>query len=72
MHTDATLLANYSQHFWDVKSLKLHVVACFCVLLGVVVAQSLKPVKLLATCKRTQQHDWSNNVVSCCVRLHVA
>ena len=29
-------------------------VACCCALLGVVV-QSLKPVKLLATCKRTQQ-----------------
>ena len=32
----------------------LHVVACCCLLLGVVV-QSLNPVKLLATCKQTQQ-----------------
>ena len=31
-----------------------HTVACCCVLLGVV-AQSLKPVKLLGTYKRTQQ-----------------
>ena len=31
-----------------------HPVACRCELL-VVVAQNLKPVKLLATCKRTQQ-----------------
>ena len=31
-----------------------HPVACCCALLGVV-AQYLKPVKLLATCKRTQQ-----------------
>ena len=31
-----------------------HPVACCCELLGVV-AQNLKPVKLLATCKRTQQ-----------------
>ena len=31
-----------------------------------VFAQSLNPVKLLATCKRP------NNVGSCCVRLHVA
>ena len=31
-----------------------HSVACCCVLLGVV-AQSLKPVKRLATCKRAQQ-----------------
>ena len=39
----------------------LHVTCCVrlhtpcCMLLGVVSAQSLKPVKLLATCKRTQQ-----------------
>ena len=32
----------------------LHVVACRCVLLGVV-AQSVNPVKLLATCKQTQK-----------------
>ena len=32
----------------------VHPVACCCELLGVV-AQNLKPVKLLATCKRTQQ-----------------
>ena len=31
-----------------------HPVACCCELVGVV-AQSLKPAKLLATCKRTQQ-----------------
>ena len=43
-----------------------HPVACFCVLLGVV-AESLKPVKLLAPCKRRQL------IVShCCVRLLVA
>ena len=39
------------------------------------VAYSLKPVKLLSPCKRTQ-HYWPknpttrNNVVTCCVRLH--
>ena len=52
MQTDATLLANNSQLCW-----MLHVAfVCTpcCVLLGVV-AQSLKPVKLLVTCKRTQQ-----------------
>ena len=43
----------------------VHPVPCCCALLGVV-AQSLKPVKLLATSKRTQQ------VGSCCVRLQVA
>ena len=52
VQTDARLLANNSQHCW-----MLHV-ASFCspccMLLGVV-AQSLKPVKLLAMCKRTQQ-----------------
>ena len=36
------------------KHTLLHVVASCCVLLGVIV-QSLKPVKLLAICKRTQQ-----------------
>ena len=44
-------------------------VPCCCVLLGVV-AQSLKLVKLLATCKQTQQ--LTNNVGICCVRLHIA
>ena len=49
-----------------------HPAACCCVLLGVV-AQSLKPIKLLATCKQTQQlpTSWANNVGSCCVRFHV-
>ena len=42
-----------------------HVVCC----MGVV-AQSLKLVKLLATCKQTQQ--LTNNVGICCVRLHIA
>ena len=50
-----------------------HPVAC-CWMLLRVVAQSLKPVKLLAPCKRTQ-HCWlttPNIVGSCCARLHVA
>ena len=49
-----------------------HPAACCCVLLGVV-AQSLKPIKFLATCKHTQQlpTSWANNVGSCCVRFHV-
>ena len=50
-----------------------HPVAC-CWMLLRVVAQSLKPVILLAPCKRTQ-HCWlttPNIVGSCCVRLHVA
>ena len=49
MQTDATLLANNSLHCW-----MLHV-ACCCA--------KLKPVKLLAQCKRTQY---------CCVLLQVA
>ena len=50
-----------------------HPVACFCVLLGVV-GQSLKPFKLLATCKRTQQIPTllAKNVGSRCVLLQVA
>ena len=55
MQTDATLLANNSQHCW-----MLHVAPIctpYCMLLRVVGSrvQSLKPVKLLATCKWTQQ-----------------
>ena len=59
VQTDATLLTNNSQH---------------CCMLLDVVAQSLKPVKLLPSCKRTQ-HCWlttPNTVGSCCARLHVA
>ena len=63
VQTDAILLANNSQHCW-----MLHVASVCtprCLLLGVV-AQSLKPVKLLATCKRTQ-HCWptTSNIVGC-------
>ena len=50
-----------------------HPVAC-CWMLLRVVAQSLKPVKLFAPCKRTQ-HCWLTTpgiVGSCCARLHVA
>ena len=52
VQTDATLLANNSRLCW-----MLHVVFVrtpYCMLLRVV-AQSLKPVKLLAMCQRTQQ-----------------
>ena len=64
LHTDAILLANNSQHCWIVQVASVcHPVACCCVLLRVVV-QSLKPVKHLATCKRTQQ-CWANHVGSC-------
>ena len=48
------LLANNSQNCWMLHAaLFAQPVACCCVLLGVV-AQSLKPVNLLAPCKRTQ------------------
>ena len=45
-----------------------HPVACFCVLLEVVV-QSFKLLKLLATCKQRKN---SQDVGSCCIHLHVA
>ena len=67
VQTGTTLLTNNSQHCW-----MLHVASVctpYCML-----AQSLKPVILLAPCKRTQ-HCWlttPNIVGSCCVRLHVA
>ena len=49
-----------------------HPVACCCVLLGVV-AQSLKPFKLLSTWKWTQQLPTMLGVVGqpCCVRVFV-
>ena len=54
---DARLLANNSQHCW---MLQVPSVCTPCCVLSGVVAQSLKPVKLLATCKRTQQLPSSN------------
>ena len=66
MQTDATLLANNSQHCW-----MLHVAPvctpCFMFLRVLwTVEERLKLVKLLAPCKR------ANNVGSCGVRLHIA
>ena len=74
VQTEATVLANNFQHCWLLYVASVCTpVACCCVLLGVV-AQSLKPIRLLATCKRTQQLPTllANNVGSCCVRLHAA
>ena len=71
MQTTATLLANNSQPCW-----MLHV-SSVCtpsfMLLGLVVL-SLKPVKLLAKCKRAQQLPTFLGVVGqqCCVRLQGA
>ena len=61
--TDTTLLANNSQR--NIVGCYMsrpfaHSVSCCCCLLGVV-EQSLKPAKVLATCKWTQQ-----------LRLHAA
>ena len=55
MQTDATLLANNTQHCWA----QLVASACMepqqCWHLLALVVYSLKPVKLLSPCKRTQQ-----------------
>lgn len=63
MLTDTTLLANITQHCCMSRC---------CVLLEAV-AQSVKPVKLLATSYKGTQHNsqhwWPNNAGSCCVRL---
>ena len=75
MQTDATLLANNTQHCRakHVASVCMEPQQCWHLL--ALVAYSLKQVKLLGPCKRTQ-HCWpktSNNtlnVVTCCVRLH--
>ena len=52
MQTGSTLLANSPKLCWMLRVAS--VCTPCCMLLGVV-AQSLKPIKLLATCKRTQQ-----------------
>ena len=60
------------QHCWMLHVAPFaHPIACFSVLLGVVV-QSLKPVKRLTTSKRTQQLPTllGQNVTNYCVRLH--
>ena len=69
MQTDATLLANNSQHFW-----MLHVPAVCtpcCMLLGVV-AQSLKPVKPLNQQLPTflSFRDRRSVAQQCWIRLH--
>ena len=72
VQTDATLMTNNFQHYW-----MLHVASvctlCNCMLLHVV-ALSLKPVKLLAKCKRTQQFPTmlGNVCQQCCVCLRGA
>ena len=72
MQTDPTLLVNITQHCWaqHVASVCMEPQQCWYFL--ALVASSLKPVKLLGPCKRTQL-CWPttrNNVVTCCVRLH--
>ena len=53
--TDATLLANNSQHRWMLHVESIWTPCCMLHVLGVV-AQSLTPVKLFrASCKRKQQ-----------------
>ena len=52
MQTGSTLLANNPKLCW---MLRVVPVCTPCCLLLRVVAQSLKPIKLFATCKRTQQ-----------------
>ena len=59
------IVGNHFSTLSDVTFFNPAVCTPCCMLLGVF-AQSLNPVKLLATCKRP------NNVGSCCVRLHVA
>ena len=51
IQTDATLLANNSNHCWMLHVASVSTPCCMLLPLG----GSLKPAKLLATCKRTQQ-----------------
>ena len=57
IQTGTSLLANNSQHCWMLP------VACCCVLLRVV-AESLKPVKLLKL-RKTDATLWANNSQQC-------
>ena len=86
MQTDATLLANNTQHCWTqpVASVWMEPTTMLAL-----VAYSLKPVKLLDPCKRTQ-HCWPtirnivgpnmlrpfawnhNNVGTCCVQFEIS
>ena len=67
VQTEATVLANNFQHCWLLYVASLCTPCCM--LFGVA-AQSLKPVKLLATCKRTQQLTTLLGVVaSVCTQL---
>ena len=68
MQTDATLLANNTQHCWaqHVASVRMESQQCWQLL--AVVTYSLNPVKLLGPYKRTQ-HCWPktpNNTQQCC------
>ena len=65
MQTDATLLANNTQHFWaqHVASVCMEPQQCWHLL--TLIASSLKPVKLLGPCKRTQHVG--QHVVSVCM-----
>ena len=74
MQTDATLLANNTQHCWaqHVASVCMEPQQCWHLL--ALFAYSLKPVKLLGPYKQ-MQHCWlttRNNVVTCFVRLRGA
>ena len=72
MQTDATLLANNTQHCWaqHVASVCMEPQQCWHLL--ALVAYSLKPIKRLGLCKRTQHcsPETRNNVMTCCVLLY--
>ena len=73
MQTDATLLANSTQHYWarHVSSVCMEPQQCWHLL--VLVAYSLKPVKLLGPANGrniVDQKNPNNTQQCCCVRLH--
>ena len=75
MQTDATLLANNTQHYsaQRVSSVCMEPQQCWNLL--VLVAYSLKPLKLLGPANGRnivgqKPPTTRNNVVTCCVRLH--
>ena len=80
MKTDATLLANNTQHCWVKHVVSVWMEPQQCWHLLALVAYSLKPVKLLGPCKRMQR-CWlknPNNTQQCrdllrsiCMRLYL-
>ena len=72
MQTDATLLANNTQHCWaqHVASVCLEPQQCWHLLRKFETSQTFSPCKQTQHCSLKTLTTTHNNVVTCCVRLH--